>query len=179
MDHIAPNQQINPATFVNTMNESSIKRFWDKVDVRGPDECWPWIAGTNNKGYGVFSRVDWRQGMMLAHRFSYFLATETMPNVCRHTCDNPLCVNPAHLLDGTQKDNMKDCARRGRLVNHNTAKTHCVEGHPYNYANTHVRSHRPSAVTGIRGLRRSCVTCQREYNRQHTARRKAELRPAI
>lgn len=36
--------------------------------------------------------------------------------VVRHTCDNPRCINPRHLLIGTQQDNMNDMLSRGRHV---------------------------------------------------------------
>ena len=46
--------------------------------------------------------------------FSYFLNIGIVPDICRHTCDTKDCVNPAHLLNGTQKDNMRDMFERGR-----------------------------------------------------------------
>lgn len=48
------------------------------------------------------------------HRRVHFEATGEWPEVVRHTCDNPRCINPAHLLSGTYVDNMRDCKERGR-----------------------------------------------------------------
>lgn len=48
------------------------------------------------------------------HRRVYYEATGELPKVVRHTCDNPRCINPKHLLGGTQQDNMDDMVRRGR-----------------------------------------------------------------
>jgi hypothetical protein len=100
------------------MNE---EKFWKRVDIRGENECWPFIGKVNRHGYGTFmsNRVSWR-----AHRFSYTVVKGDIPKglfVC-HTCDNPICVNPSHLFLGTAKDNMDDCIRKGRARHNHTSK---------------------------------------------------------
>src|SRR5262245_2521405 len=94
-----------------TMNTEDIARFWPKVDVRGPDECWPWIAG-KGAGYGSF----WLDGRnVTAHRVAFFLANGKWPDPfgC-HSCDNHPCCNPAHIFEGTQWDNDMDRVAKGR-----------------------------------------------------------------
>lgn len=88
-------------------------RFFSKVDIRGPDECWQWKGKPSAQGYGRFG-VDWV--VWQAHRVSLILAKGPIPEgmfAC-HTCDNRLCVNPAHLWAGTHKDNINDMIAKGR-----------------------------------------------------------------
>jgi hypothetical protein len=92
------------------------ERFWQKVDVRGPDECWPWTAGKLPAGYGLFNL---NSKMVLAHRLSLGLKlgrTISPGLYAIHSCDNPICVNPAHLREGTQAENMTDKVERGRQL---------------------------------------------------------------
>lgn len=91
-------------------------RFWEKVDSSqyGPAGCWLWRAGkTAGKRYGVFKL---RGKARRSHRLSYEWTYREIPSgfsVC-HRCDNPLCVNPAHLWVGTQNDNVQDMISKGR-----------------------------------------------------------------
>lgn len=97
------------------MRPSPEERFWAKVDRRGPDDCWEWSAYTNRGGYGTF-HVSERVGQMLAHRYSYELHFGLIKTGMKvlHECDTPACVNPGHLILGTQKDNVRDMIEKGR-----------------------------------------------------------------
>ncbi|ACZ29606.1 hypothetical protein Xcel_0567 [Xylanimonas cellulosilytica DSM 15894] len=94
------------------------QRFWSKVDRRDADECWPWSGATNDFGYGVIRPAGRRNGPNLkAHRVSAELAgMDVAGRVVRHRCDNPPCVNPRHLVPGTQAQNAVDMAERDRSV---------------------------------------------------------------
>jgi hypothetical protein len=91
------------------------ERFWEKIDRRGPDECWPWKA-SKARGYGEFY-VSPERGKVMAHVFAVELATgeQIQPGMdgC-HTCDNPPCCNPSHVYYGTRKQNVSDMFARGR-----------------------------------------------------------------
>ena len=89
----------------------SIQRFWSKVDKRGA--CWNWTASRMVSGYGV---LKFRGRTCGAHRVAYELTHGPIPDgmVVMHSCDNPSCVNPAHLSLGTICDNMRDMYAKGR-----------------------------------------------------------------
>jgi hypothetical protein len=90
--------------------------FFARVDRRGANECWPWLGSTMKKSArGVFY---FKGKNYIAARVAWHLhAGEPPPAnlfVC-HSCDNPNCVNPSHLWLGTNSDNIKDAASKGRL----------------------------------------------------------------
>lgn len=96
-----------------------IARFWSKVNQAAPGRCWLWRGGLN-RGYGQVSlpRQGGVQSNTSAHRVSWMLTRGPIPDglfVC-HRCDTPACVNPAHLFLGTQKNNLDDARRKGRLI---------------------------------------------------------------
>ena len=89
------------------------ERFWSKIDVSTPDACWEWKAGKSPMGYG---RYRLPERAVFAHRYAYELVHGPIPDglfAC-HRCDNPGCVNPAHIFLGTHDDNMRDMVSKGR-----------------------------------------------------------------
>lgn len=106
-------------------------RFWSKVDVKGPDECWRWLASYASTGYGQIQMSSYginisegkdtlskRSVTERCHRVSWFLIKGTIPMgmcVC-HRCDNKWCVNPNHLFLATQQENLIDKFKKGRTT---------------------------------------------------------------
>ena len=132
------------------------KPFWSLVDRTG--ECWIWVGRKTDLGYGLYcSKSRTRR----AHRVAWELSFGSIPtglSVC-HSCDNPPCVRPDHILLGTQVENMADAANKSRLPkgrNHWAGrKAHCPQDHLYDLANT-----------GFSRGERWCKTCARERSAQ-------------
>ena len=91
------------------------ERFWVQVGKTFDCDCWSWNGKLFTNGYGCM--LGPKAKSHLAHRVSFFVANGYIDSsliVC-HSCDNPRCVNPAHLWLGTAKDNMADCLRKNRF----------------------------------------------------------------
>jgi len=96
-------------------------RFWEKVRFcgAGPSDCWEWDGAYFGNGYGflnVGSKADGSRRPEGAARIAWKLTNGELPPGMSvlHRCDNPRCVRPDHLFIGTQRDNMRDMASKGR-----------------------------------------------------------------
>ena len=150
--------------------------FWSKVERSSG--CWLW-TGTKaaSGGYGIF----WENGNQhRAHRLSWLLTNGAIPKgmvVC-HKCDNPPCVNPAHLFIGTMKDNVDDMMSKGR--HHSTwdvanqerkERTHCRNGHEFTPENTYTTSWTPKERPD---KHRQCRKCSSARVQRWRLKRKAK-----
>lgn len=160
----------DPAGGHTSRGLSEPQRFWPKVDRRGPDDCWPWTASLNQRGYGIFA-LSGTGGSIPAHRWAYqawhgpLAPGETVDHTCHNAdpscpagvCDHRKCCNPAHLEAVPDLENVA----RGRSFSAvNARKTHCVNGHELTPENCYERSDR-----------RICKPCARERARLHNLRK--------
>jgi len=93
--------------------KNTIDDFWKHVVPGDLNECWIWKGAPVGYGYGMM-RIGNRR--FVAHRLSYQIhyGKITPGMLILHSCDNPLCVNPNHLREGTPRDNVKDMWERNR-----------------------------------------------------------------
>ena len=124
-------------------------RFWGKIQQGPVGECWEWKAAKRS-GPGSYGAFRLNGQTFQAHRLVYQFHHGSIPpaHIVAHTCDNPPCCNLSHLWVGTQTENMRDMAAKGRTAAQR--RTHCPQGHPYDENNTyHYKT------------RRHCRACKR------------------
>jgi len=82
--------------------------------IKQENGCWIWQGAQTNCGYG---KIGHEKNHFSTHRFSYEIFNGKIPigKIICHSCDNKLCCNPEHLWIGTQKENIQDAKRKGKL----------------------------------------------------------------
>jgi hypothetical protein len=150
-------------------------RFFRLLDASKAEGCWPWAGHVGARGYG---RIIDGDKTLRAHRIAYSLLVGPVnPGqvVCHH-CDNPKCVNPAHLFVGTQLDNIRDRCEKGRTKVPLTTKDVCKRGHARTPDNLYgkdckqcvverVARHRASGYVAPSRLRRDAERAERRAAR--------------
>ena len=130
--------------------------------VRGTP-CIKYDGTRDRSGYGILPKaVD---GSRLAHRAALTQKLgRRLEGQALHHCDNPPCVNPDHLYEGSPQDNADDRVARGLARGGRYNQTHCKWGHEFTPENTRWSNGH-----------RSCRTC---YN-QRLRERRAANRKAV
>jgi hypothetical protein len=106
------------------MRATLAERFWRNVEKSAG--CWNWKGSLNSNGYGQISSFRGKSPYK-AHRVSWFLEYGSWPTQCiLHKCDNPKCVRPEHLFEGTRADNIADMVKKKR----HRPPVHCLNHLP-------------------------------------------------
>jgi hypothetical protein len=136
--------------------------------MAGESPCILHEGARNRNGYGVLPKPV--NGSRLAARA--VLAEKLgrpVQGVTRHACDNPPCINPDHLIEGTQADNVADTVTRGRQRGGRYTQLACKYGHHLTPDNVRLKPN----PTCRSGYERICRKCARRRNSELAARRKA------
>lgn len=140
---------------------SAIDRFATRVALQD-DGCLVWLGGKTVGGYGIFAPLtEHRDGSKaMAHRWLYEHHGGSIPEGydIDHLCRNRACVNPEHLEPVTRAENIRRAA---------AIKTHCVNGHPFDEANTLI----PPGTN-----HRRCKACIRARDIARAPKRSAQRR---
>jgi hypothetical protein len=141
---------------VLSIEPQSVSKFFDRGAMPETPSCWRWLGPKDKDGYGRFycnPRITTQ-----AHRWIYQLVNGELPPDLEvdHLCKTRQCTNPDHLEAVTRAVN------NYRRWNRDSATTHCLNGHPYNEANTYAWRNR-----------RVCRTCNNvASHKYHHGKRK-------
>lgn len=162
---------MNFPKWLKYITPAQVVRLAYKYSINFETGCWEHSYNSHSCGYAVIEFRNCHAHLRitaLMHRIFYYLYHGPFDDslfVCHH-CDNPKCVNPAHLFLGTHSNNMQDMVNKGR---HNYAsRTHCKHGHEFTVENT-----RRNKSDNFRA--RHCRTCHKERNRLYKLRKRKLL----
>lgn len=129
--------------------------------------CWEWKGKRNDNNYGLFTATRHGYKNARAHRATYECFVESLPDdvLLRHTCDNPPCVNPDHLIPGTHLDNSRDMVERRRHWAHD--RTECRKGHDLTQPGAVKVIARPGGRT-----ENNCAECERDRKARYEQRKR-------
>lgn len=146
-ESVDPESSEKPAVIQAKYEVTSRERFWSKVE-KSEGGCWSWSASCNMDGYGQFL---YHGKMCRSHRIAYTWIKGEIPVGFEldHVCRNRKCVNPEHL---EAVDHRTNSIRAMIATGVKAGATHCVNGHPFNDANTGIRK---------TGSGRYCKVCSR------------------
>ncbi len=142
-------------------NQPVLERFFDKVVINEPTDCWEFVSSISKSNCG---RFYYNGKCRDAYKIGYFLLGGIIPEGydLHHTCENRLCVNPEHLMPLDRATHITDFTPT-HITYKNKRKTHCSFGHPLSGENV---------IKSDKGVRR-CLSCARRRTRECQAKKRA------
>ncbi len=119
---MTPNGSFNGLTGEIKLTQIGLKKFWSRIDKKGPDDCWLWTGLIDKRPNNRYGRFHLSKREVRAHRVAWVLENGQIPKGLQvlHNCpggnDRPECCNPRHLWLGTNDENMADMVAKGRQV---------------------------------------------------------------
>ena len=141
------------------------EKFLSFISVNKESQCWEWTKARYRSGYGVFATYENKTRVnYMAHRVSFTIFKRPIREgmIIDHKCLNKSCVNPDHLREVTDRENL--LLNRSSQCSINLSKTHCPKGHEYTASNTYLNS--------CKNPGRVCKECAKTYNRERYLKRK-------
>lgn len=163
---------------------ANVKKFLASVDMRGPDDCWPWVGQLLPNGHGIFNGLD-NVGSRGALALSYevFIGLCPPKKAVRRSCNNRICVNPQHMRlitwsgksgwgpANAKKAKKKQAAQQQRKKR--ALKSECIRGHDLTDPNNYYLRRKPGVVGD--SVTRECKLCKEIRNAASPQRNQAKL----
>ena len=145
-----------------------IERFENLIEYIPGFTCWAWMGRCDKGGYGRITKTNNEHGY-IAHRLSYELYRGGIPDGydIHHLCKNKWCVNPNHLEPISKREHM---ILDNPIIALNANKSHCINGHEFNYQNTIIRTFDKG-----RHPHRRCNVCVMERGKRYYSIKKEKL----